>query len=219
MLVTGFTREGGVVKAMRHGAVVAQVPIPGKRDVMALTGEIDSVSIAGTLVLVERLCFTPGWTCVPWDAKSFPGGNGQQTYAGLRLFSFSQMEVDAGTVYVEPVSFTLFPLLTRAGAPAIGTPGSGSSGQGTATAPAAGDAVLDAIWDRALVPAAAMGTSRARGLLLSCDTRRINRLARDGVVIDRTTTAAPGSGPGGGGVIAQRPGPPIAVLAISLPDR
>jgi hypothetical protein len=106
VLVHCWQQEGGQVSVLSGGTVVATAPVPSKPDVLQFAGSLDSVRIDGTFVAVESVCFTPGWTCVPFEAASFPqGSTGDQSYAGLTVSSPSAMTVTGDELWVDPVTF------------------------------------------------------------------------------------------------------------------
>lgn len=100
------TGEGGLVSILRDGVTVASAWIPSAPDGVRLVGPLDTVRIEGQRVSVERVCFTPGWTCVPFEKASFPqGSSGEQSYAGLTVASPSAMTVVGNELRVDPVTF------------------------------------------------------------------------------------------------------------------
>jgi hypothetical protein len=102
------TREGGAVTALRDGATVAAAFVPKQAAAVDLAGDIDAVRVEGTEVTVEQLCFKPGWTCVPFEAASFPqGSTEEQSYAGLKVYSCAPMHVTADELWVDPVDVIL----------------------------------------------------------------------------------------------------------------
>jgi hypothetical protein len=101
------TAEAGTLTVLREGGTVARLPVPRKGADLVVTGTIDTVRVEGTLTTVERICFTPGWTCVPFQEASFPqGSTGEQSYAGLTVYSCSAMQVVGDELWVDPVSLT-----------------------------------------------------------------------------------------------------------------
>ena len=106
VLVHCWQDEGGQISVLSGGTVLASAPVPRKPDVVRFAGSLDTVRIDGTFVAVERICFTPGWTCVPFKAASFPqGSTGDQSYAGLTISSPAAMTVTGGELRVDPVTF------------------------------------------------------------------------------------------------------------------
>ena len=104
--VTCWTGEGGRITLLREDAVIAILPVPRKEDRIAFTANADTVRIEGTLVTVEKVCFTPGWTCIPFDEGSFPqGSTGTVSYAGLGLSSRAVLRVTGDELWADPVSF------------------------------------------------------------------------------------------------------------------
>ena len=106
VLVHCHQEEAGRVSVLSGGTVVATAPVPREPDVLRFSGSFDAVRVEGSLVAVERVCFTPGWTCVPFEAASFPqGSTGDQSYAGLTVSSPSAMTVTGDQLWVDPVTF------------------------------------------------------------------------------------------------------------------
>ena len=96
------TREGGRISAYRRGVQVSQQVVPDRGRV-ELTTEMDEIRISGSLVDVSEVCFLPGWTCLTFDAQSFPqGSTDRQSYAGVWLSSFCTMNVADNELVVEP---------------------------------------------------------------------------------------------------------------------
>ena len=57
--------------------------------------------IDGTLVKIVEVCYVPDWTCVQFDAATFPqDSTGQLSYAGVTIDSGAIMRVDANHVLV-----------------------------------------------------------------------------------------------------------------------
>jgi hypothetical protein len=109
VLVHCWQQEGGAISVLSGGSVVASAPVPRKPDVVRFAGLLDTVRIDGTWVTVDRVCFTPGWTCVPFEAASFPqGSTGDQSYAGLTISSPSPMRVTGNELWVDPSTFVWY---------------------------------------------------------------------------------------------------------------
>ncbi|WP_066376323.1 hypothetical protein [Herbidospora mongoliensis] len=105
VMVHCLTQEGGTVSILRDGTAIASSPIPRDRGPIALTGPLDTLRVEGSFVTLTSVCFTPGWTCVPFEEASFPqGGTGEQTYAGLILTSFAPMRVIGDELRVPPAA-------------------------------------------------------------------------------------------------------------------
>jgi hypothetical protein len=105
--VTAEARETGWITATREGTILAKVPIERKATRAEFNGGVDRIVIDGALASVHKLCFTPGWTCVHFEAASFPHGQtGRVDYAGLALMSEGVMAVDVDTLEVEPPAST-----------------------------------------------------------------------------------------------------------------
>jgi hypothetical protein len=101
--VTAIAQEAGTITARQAGTVLQTVPIDHKQRRYQFTGGVDQIEITGTLVSVFQLCFMPGWTCVQFDAKTFPQGSiGTVSYAGVTVVSAGAMSVDGGVLEVEP---------------------------------------------------------------------------------------------------------------------
>lgn len=105
--VTAEAREAGWINATREGATIAKLRIERKANRQEINGGVDRIEISGVLVAVHELCFAPGWTCVHFEAASFPQGRtGRVDYAGLTLMSEGAMAVDVDTLEVEPPTST-----------------------------------------------------------------------------------------------------------------
>lgn len=106
VIVHCHTGEGGMVSILRGGVTVASASVPTDPDGVRLVGPLDTVRIEGTWVWVERVCFSPGWTCVPFEETNFPqGSSGEQSYAGLTVASPAVMTVVGDELRVDPVTF------------------------------------------------------------------------------------------------------------------
>ncbi|WP_250280079.1 hypothetical protein [Frankia sp. Cppng1_Ct_nod] len=118
--VTASAREAGRVVARAQGTEIGRRTLTATPASYQFSGGVDELVLTGTLAVVDGLCFVPGWTCVHFDAASFPpAGSGTLSYAGLHLQSTATMSVAAGVLEVAttaplavavPVSLTvLFP--------------------------------------------------------------------------------------------------------------
>jgi hypothetical protein len=98
------TREGGMARAFRLGQLIDQRAIPAARRFQVdFAAEIDELELQGTLLSLSHVCFLPGWTCVGFDAASFPQrSTGRQSYAGIQLETTGQMSVADGVLSVVP---------------------------------------------------------------------------------------------------------------------
>ncbi|HWO19262.1 MAG TPA: hypothetical protein VNO30_10815 [Kofleriaceae bacterium] len=101
--VTAEAREAGRITATYRGAILATVPLERRVTRHEINGGIDRIAIEGVLASVYSLCFTPGWTCLHFEAASFPRGQtGRIEYAGVTLMSEGVMAVDVDTLVVDP---------------------------------------------------------------------------------------------------------------------
>lgn len=99
--VTVLQREAGKVTAWRESTIIDQRLISRGVKKIGFSGGIDRLDIEGTAVSIYSLCFLPGWTCVTFDAKSFPKPrSGTISYAGVTLSSQGKMLVRNGTLEV-----------------------------------------------------------------------------------------------------------------------
>jgi hypothetical protein len=102
--ITAETREGGRITALREGAVVGIAPLQQKEQREEFNGGIDRLEVDGVLATIHTLCFTPGWTCVSFNAAFPQPQAGSTVYTGLRFQSDgsmavlqNQLQVDAPT--------------------------------------------------------------------------------------------------------------------------
>ena len=97
-----MAREAATITARGGGAVIGTTPIGHSAKKYPFSGGIDQVEIVGNLASVLQLCFLPGWTCVGFDAQTFPqGATGSVSYAGVTLVTTGTMSVDTGTLEVD----------------------------------------------------------------------------------------------------------------------
>jgi hypothetical protein len=94
--IRGTTDEQATVTAQLAGNTVdVETMRPGMRHV-ELQGPLDGITIDGTLVNIFEVCYVPDWTCIRFEAATFPqDSTGQQSYAGVTLDSGGAMRVDA----------------------------------------------------------------------------------------------------------------------------
>jgi hypothetical protein len=101
--LTAEQREFGRIRAFRAGAQASEVIIGRGSRRYRFGGGIDRIEVDGVLVTLHEICFTPGWTCVAFEASSFPQDTtGEITYAGLRLGTTASMSVTDGVLHVVP---------------------------------------------------------------------------------------------------------------------
>lgn len=99
--ITAEAREGGRITALRDGAVIGSAPLQQKEQRAEFNGGIDRLAVDGTLTTVHALCFTPGWTCVSFNAAFPPPQAGSTVYAGLRFQSHGSMAIVQGQLQVD----------------------------------------------------------------------------------------------------------------------
>src|SRR5262249_62001380 len=100
---TSAAREAGSITVRRGGIIAAQVPLTQKPRKQQFSGGVDQVDIQGALAVVYELCFTPGWSCIHFEAQTFPQAHsGEVSYAGVTLVSDGAMTVDVDTLEIDP---------------------------------------------------------------------------------------------------------------------
>lgn len=100
--VSGRADEVGTVTARLDGRIVGRQSLPHQDGRLELVGPIDELAIDGSLVVVSEICFLPDWTCLYFDAASFPQNTtARQSYAGVVLESAGTMRVDEGVLGVK----------------------------------------------------------------------------------------------------------------------
>ena len=103
--VTAEQHEFGVIRVYKDGAQVTQLPIDRAPKRLRFAGGVDRVEISGIQVQVHEICFTPGWTCVEFDAANFPQNTTNEiSYAGLLLGTTASVSVTDGVLHVVPKS-------------------------------------------------------------------------------------------------------------------
>ncbi|KRH99720.1 hypothetical protein [Curvibacter sp. PAE-UM] len=99
--VTGEAMEAGSITAKLDGATIARATLLRKTSTHQFTGGIDQIEVNGMHASLTKLCFLPGWSCVHFEAQTFPQGRtGEVSYAGVKLVSDGVMTVDAGMLEV-----------------------------------------------------------------------------------------------------------------------
>lgn len=100
--ITGNQQEAGFIKVSRDGISRPKVYLERKISTLQFTGGIDQVEVSGLLASLYKLCFLPGWSCIHFEAESFPQGkSGEISYAGLMLVSGGVMTVVAGMLEID----------------------------------------------------------------------------------------------------------------------
>ena len=98
------TDEGGEVQLWYQGQKTASRWIArngGKVQEFEFISNADAVVVRGWWVYWYNVCFLPGWTCVGFEAASFPqDSTGRQTYAGVDFETQGTMSVDGDTLIV-----------------------------------------------------------------------------------------------------------------------
>lgn len=74
---------------------------------MELSDDFDEVEVHGTLIYFGAVCFLLGWTCVTFDAATFPqNSTGCISYVEVDLETAGQMSVAVGVLSAKPASPT-----------------------------------------------------------------------------------------------------------------
>ena len=99
--INGTTDEQATITAQLAGNTVDVATMRQGRRTVELQGPLNRVVIDGTLVKIVEVCYVPDWTCVQFDAATFPqDSTGQRSYAGVTIDSGGTMRVDANHVLV-----------------------------------------------------------------------------------------------------------------------
>ncbi len=99
--ITAETREGGHITALREGSIIGIASLQQKEQRESFNGGIDRLEVDDVLATIHALCFTPGWTCVSFNAAFPQPQAGSTVYAGLRFQSDGSMAVVHNQLHVD----------------------------------------------------------------------------------------------------------------------